>query len=109
MEYGFISTCSVSDPYSLNPDPAKNLNPDLDPIPDPDPSYFLPLSEFFFFLLHNFNSLRFSHQKKLIERQNVVTVTKKLPLDPDSESGSRRPLNPDPYPSYFLTVNTIGK
>ena len=27
---------SVSpDPYSLNPDPAKNLNP------DPDPSYFL--------------------------------------------------------------------
>ena len=31
---------SVSDPYSLNPDPAKNLNP--------DPSYFFPLSEFFF-------------------------------------------------------------
>ena len=30
--------CSVSDPYSLNPDPdpAKNLNP--------DPSYFLTLS-----------------------------------------------------------------
>ena len=22
---------SVSDPYSLNPDPAKSLNPDLDP------------------------------------------------------------------------------
>ena len=33
---------SVSDPYSCNPDPAKNLNP------DPDPSYFLPLSEIFF-------------------------------------------------------------
>ena len=32
---------SVSDPYSSNPDldPAKNLNP--------DPSYYLPLSEFF--------------------------------------------------------------
>ena len=26
---------SVSDPYQLNPDPAKNINP------DPDPSYFL--------------------------------------------------------------------
>ena len=38
---------SVSDPYSLNPDtdPAKNLNP--------DPSYFLPLSDFFL-LLHNY-------------------------------------------------------
>ena len=37
----------VQDPYSLNPDPnpAKNLNQDLDPVPDP--SYFLPLSEFF--------------------------------------------------------------
>ena len=33
---------SVSDPYSLNPDPAKNLDPDPDPRrplnPDPDPS-----------------------------------------------------------------------
>ena len=29
----------VSDPYSLIPDPAENLNP------DPDPSYFLTLSE----------------------------------------------------------------
>ena len=44
-----LSTCtnssmcgSVSDPYSSDPDPAKNLNP------DPDPSYFLPLSEFIF-------------------------------------------------------------
>ena len=39
---------NVSDPYSSNPDPAKYLNPD--PVPDPDPSYwyFLPLSEFFF-------------------------------------------------------------
>ena len=31
------SFISVSDPFSLNPDPAKNLNP--------DPSYFLTLSE----------------------------------------------------------------
>ena len=30
---------SVSDPYSLNPVPAKNLNP------NPDPSYFSTLSE----------------------------------------------------------------
>ena len=35
---------SVSDLYSLNPDPAKNLNPD----PGPDTSNFLPISEFFF-------------------------------------------------------------
>ena len=32
---------SVSDPYSFNPDPAKDLNP----VPDPDPSYFLTLYE----------------------------------------------------------------
>ena len=32
----FILRDSVSDPYSLNPDPAKNLNPD----PDPDPGKF---------------------------------------------------------------------
>ena len=32
-------TGSVSDPYSSNLDPAKNLNP------DPDPSYFFTLSE----------------------------------------------------------------
>ena len=40
---------SVTDPYSLNldPDPAKNLNPD----PVPDSSFFLTLSEIFF---HNF-------------------------------------------------------
>ena len=47
---------SVSDPYSLNPDPDKNLNPDPvpDPAPDPapDPRYFLTLSEIFF--PHNF-------------------------------------------------------
>ena len=45
---------SVLDPYSSNPDPAKNLNQDPgrqalnpDPDPDPDPSYFftLPVSE----------------------------------------------------------------
>ena len=65
---------SVSDPYSLNPDPvpARNLNPD--PVPDPDPSYFLPLSEFFF---NYFIIIRFSYQKKSIEWQNVVKVTKK--------------------------------
>ena len=70
---------SVSNPYSLNPDPAKNLNPNQ------DPSYFLTLSEFFF--LHNFIITRFSHQKKSIEKfnvekslkskKNVVKVTKK--------------------------------
>ena len=44
---------SVSDPYSSNPDPdsAKNINPDPDPVPDP--SYFVPLTEFFL-LLHNY-------------------------------------------------------
>ena len=42
---------SVSDPYSLNPDPANNLNPDQDPVPDPGPSYFLPLFEIFLKLL----------------------------------------------------------
>ena len=70
-----IVKVSVSDPYSLNPDPdpAKNLNPDPDPVPDP--SYFLPLSEFFFYY---FIIIRFSYQKKSIEGQNVVKVTKKL-------------------------------
>ena len=58
---------SVSDPYSLNPDPAKILNP------EPDPSYFLPLSDFFLFII-----IRFSHQKKSIKRQNNVIVTNKL-------------------------------
>ena len=42
---------SVSDPYSLNTDPAKNPNP------DPDPSYFLTLSDTFFL---NFIITRFS-------------------------------------------------
>ena len=28
---GYTVAGSVSDPYSLNPDPAKNLNPDPDP------------------------------------------------------------------------------
>ena len=37
-----ILLASVSDPYSLNPDPAKNLNS--------DPSYFLTISEIFFFI-----------------------------------------------------------
>ena len=67
---------SVSDPMSSNlvPDPAKNLNPDPGPVPDP--SYFLPLSDFFL-LLHTV-LIRFSHQKKSIRRQNVVEVTNKL-------------------------------
>ena len=66
-----VPATSVSDPYSsnLDPDPAKNLNP------DPDPSYFLPLSEIFFYY---FIIIRFSHQKKSIKRQNVVKVTNKL-------------------------------
>ena len=36
FSWNFSFNCSVSDPYSLNPDPdpAKNLNP------DPYPSYF---------------------------------------------------------------------
>ena len=42
----YLYLISVSDPYSSNPDPAKILNPD--PVPDPDPSYFLPLSKFCF-------------------------------------------------------------
>ena len=50
---------SVSDPYSLNTDPAKNPNP------DPDPSYFLTLSDIFFL---NFIITRFFHQKKSIGR-----------------------------------------
>ena len=64
---------SVSDPYriQLNPDsdPAQNLNP------DPDPSYFLTLSDKK--KLKLFIIIRFSHQKKLTERWNVVKVTKK--------------------------------
>ena len=44
---------SVSDPYSLNPDPdldpAKNINP--------DPSYFLTLSENIKKLFHNYKLL----------------------------------------------------
>ena len=66
---------SVSDPYSLNPDPANNLNPDQDPVPDPGPSYFLPLFEIFFKLLISYKyryRIIFSHQKKSIEKQNVV-------------------------------------
>ena len=55
---------SGSDPYSLNldPDTAKNLNVDLDPVPDPN--YFLPVFEkkFNYFII-----IRFYHQKKSIE------------------------------------------
>ena len=61
---------------NLDPAPAKNFNPDPDPVPDPDPSYFLPLSEFFFKLLIS-TGIRFSLQKKSIERQNVLKVAKK--------------------------------
>ena len=54
-----VPDSSVSDPYSLNPDPdlAENFNP--------DPSYFLPLSETNFF--NYFIVIRFSYQKKSIE------------------------------------------
>ena len=62
---------SVSEPHSWNSDPdtAKNLNP--------DPSYFLTLYE------NNINLLiitgiRLSHQKKSIERYNVVKSTSKF-------------------------------
>ena len=61
-----IHNTSVSDLYSLNPDPAKNLNPD----PDPDPGKF------------------FSPTKNLLEieeKKNVVhkTIKKiKLRLNP---------------------------
>ena len=65
-------TSSVSDPYSSNPDPAKNLNSDPDPVPDP--SYFLPLSDFFF--ITSFINIRFSHQKKSIKRQKVTNKLK---------------------------------
>ena len=70
---------SISDPYSLilDPNPAKNLNPDPDPVPDPDPSYFLPLSEIFLRITWYFIIIRFSYQKKSIEWQNVLKVTKK--------------------------------
>ena len=54
---------SVSYPYSLNPDPAKNLNPY--PVPDLEPSYFLTLSEE---EKNYFMIIRFSHQKKSIKR-----------------------------------------
>ena len=54
---------SVSDQYSLNPDPnpAKSLNPD----PDPSYRYFLTLSDIFF--LHNFIITRFSHPKSQLK------------------------------------------
>ena len=69
---------SVSDPYSSNPDPAKNLNQDpgrqaLNPDPDPDPSYFftLPVSE---------KKLKLCYYNKFLSSKevNVVKVTKKL-------------------------------
>ena len=46
IQYGALAN-SVSDPYSLNPDPAKNLNQDPEKAlnPDPDPSYFFTLSD----------------------------------------------------------------
>ena len=55
---------SGSDPYSLNldPDTAKNLNLDLDPVPDPN--YFLPVFEK---KLNYFIIIRFYHQKESIE------------------------------------------
>ena len=57
-----------------DPDPYNNSTGSAS-LPDPDPSYFLPLSEIFF---NYFIFISFSYLKKLIERQNVVKVTKKL-------------------------------
>ena len=58
-----LSKGSVSDPYSLNPDPdpdpANNLNP--------DPSYFLTLSDDNIKII-SYLIIRFSHQKKSIKR-----------------------------------------
>ena len=62
----------------MNTDPAKNLNPDPDledVNPDPDPSYFLTLSEKI--KLNSYLIIKFSRQKKSIERQNVLKVTTK--------------------------------
>ena len=56
---------SVSYPYSSNPDPAKNLNP--------DPIYFLPLSEKkIYFII-----IRFIVKRSRL-KDNVVKVTNKV-------------------------------
>ena len=61
MLVGIYVTSSFSDPFSLNPDPAKNLNP-----ADPDPSYSLTLpgndKKCVFFCISLFNCLSFPFQ-----------------------------------------------
>ena len=56
----------------LNPDPAKNLNPDPDGLKSGSGTKLLTQSEKNYFII-----IRFSHQKKSIEILNVVEVTKK--------------------------------
>ena len=68
VRLGLIYQFSVSDPYSFNPYPAKNLNP------EPDLSRFLTPPES--------NLKLFFYYYKTLE--------------PDSEFECRRPLNPDP-------------
>ena len=66
---------SVSDPYSSNPDPAKNLNPDL----DPDRPWIQILAISLHYLKINLNYfiiISFYHQKKSIKRKNVVVPKK---------------------------------
>ena len=56
---------------SSDPDPARNLDPDPGRRPlDPDPSSFLTISKNI--VLNYLIIIRFSHQKKSIERNNVV-------------------------------------
>ena len=69
-----IEPTSVSDPYQLNPDPAKNLNPDPDPEDlESGSGYFLTLSEK---KLNYLIIIRFSHQKSKF-KDYIVKVTKK--------------------------------
>ena len=56
---------SVSDPYSLNPETARNLIPDS----DTDPSCFLTRLGIKFFFFHMLN-----RQKKSIERNTFVSI-----------------------------------
>ena len=58
--YGVKIKYSVLDPFPLNPDPAKNLNP------DPDPSYFFTLSEKT--KITSVLRIRFYHQCQLKDR-----------------------------------------
>ena len=78
-------------PYSVNPDPAKNLYPD--PVPDPDPSHYR------IFLSKEVNWMTEcckSHYKVKLCSDYLIFKTFFKPLDPNPDSGSRGPLNPDP-------------